>query len=254
MATLTEAEAKKVVTTCAHCLNTLKNEYPQLGLTMEVVHHTQLLNRLVREGKLKPAPDAGGANRTITYHDPCYIGRHNRIYEPPRELLGSIPGATVAEMPRNRSTSFCCGAGGARMWMEETIGTRINMNRTEEALTVLNNQENSAIAVGCPFCRVMLADGVTAKQQDGQADNVEVLDVAQLLLEAVRRGQTEAEDDATDAVVDEQTTDASDETPEPGPEADTSSDDETSELDQETDTSSDDGPADAGGEDPQART
>lgn len=195
VATLTEAEAKKVVTTCAHCLNTLKNEYPQLGLTMEVVHHTQLLNRLVREGKLKPAPDAAGANRTITYHDPCYIGRHNRIYEPPRELLGSIPGATVAEMPRNRSTSFCCGAGGARMWMEETIGTRINMNRTEEALTVLNNQENSAIAVGCPFCRVMLADGVTAKQQDGQAENVEVLDVAQLLLEAVRRGQPQESGD-----------------------------------------------------------
>lgn len=189
VATLTGAEAKKVVTTCAHCLNTLKNEYPQLGLTMEVVHHTQLLNRLVREGRLRPAADTAGPGRTITYHDPCYVGRHNQIYEPPRELLGSIPGATVAEMPRNRSTSFCCGAGGARMWMEETIGERINTNRTAEALTVLNNKENSAIAVGCPFCRVMLSDGVTAKQSEGEAENVEVLDVAQLLLEAVRRGQ-----------------------------------------------------------------
>ena len=189
IATLSEAEAKKVVTTCAHCLNTLKNEYPQLGLTMEVVHHTQLLNRLVREGKLTPVADASGPGRTITYHDPCYIGRHNRIYEPPRELLGSLPGATVAEMPRSKSTSFCCGAGGARMWMEETLGSRININRTEEALTVLNNQENSAIAVGCPFCRVMLSDGVTAKQSEGVGENVEVLDVAQLLLEAVRRGQ-----------------------------------------------------------------
>jgi Fe-S oxidoreductase len=197
-ATLTEAKAHKVLVTCAHCLNTLKNEYPQVGVDLEVVHHTQLLNRLVREGRLTPvAPPAGSvAGRTITYHDPCYLGRHNQIYDPPRDLLESIPGATVVELLRNRERSFCCGAGGARMWMEEKIGTRINLNRTDEALTVLgagagpstSSGSGGAIATGCPFCRVMLSDGLTARQADGAAsESVEVLDVAQLLLESVRR-------------------------------------------------------------------
>ncbi len=201
--TLTDAKAKKVVTTCAHCLNTLKNEYPQLGVELEVVHHTQLLNRLVRDGRLTPiAPVAGSVGgRTITYHDPCYLGRHNEVYDPPRDLLSSLPNATVAEMPRNRKQSFCCGAGGARMWMEEKIGTRINLNRTEEALTTIAaaggpptgpgheaGTNSAAIATGCPFCRVMLSDGLTAKQADGSAaESIEVLDVAQLLLESVRR-------------------------------------------------------------------
>lgn len=187
--TLSDAKAQKVVTTCPHCLNTLRNEYRQLGLELDVVHHTQLLNRLVREGRLTPAaaPEGAAGGRTITYHDPCYLGRHNQVYAPPRELLGGIPGATVTEMPRHGSTSFCCGAGGARMWMEERIGTRINMNRTREALTVLGNADGAAVATGCPFCRVMLSDGVTAEQADGRGQNVEVLDVAQLLLESVRR-------------------------------------------------------------------
>jgi Fe-S oxidoreductase len=185
---LTEAKATKVVATCAHCFNTLKNEYGQLGVHLEVVHHTQLLNRLVREGRLTPvAPpetsvSVGG--QTITYHDPCFIGRHNQIYQPPRELLAAIPGATVAEMPRNGSRSFCCGAGGARMWMEERLGERINLNRTTEAVATGAGQ----IATACPFCRVMLSDGLTSLQADGKAsDDVEVLDVAQLLLASVRR-------------------------------------------------------------------
>ncbi|WP_114560922.1 (Fe-S)-binding protein [Desertihabitans aurantiacus] len=189
--TLTEAGATKVVATCAHCLNTLKNEYPQVGVQLEVVHHTQLLNRLVREGRLTPvAPPAGSVGgRTITYHDPCFIGRHNGVYDPPRELLEVLPDATVTEMPRNRQTAFCCGAGGARMWMEEKLGSRINVARTEEALAT----GATTIATGCPFCRVMLSDGVGAVQdragQDGGPDReVEVLDVAQLLLESVRRG------------------------------------------------------------------
>jgi Fe-S oxidoreductase len=193
--TLKDAKATKVVTTCAHCLNTLKNEYPQVGVELEVVHHTQLLNRLVRDGRLTPVePPAGSVGgRTITYHDPCFLGRHNEVYDPPRDLLASIPGSTVAEMPRNRQRSFCCGAGGARMWMEEKIGTRINVNRTEEALATLAASPGaggaSAIATGCPFCRVMLSDGLTAKQDDGSAPvDVEVLDVSQLLLESVRRG------------------------------------------------------------------
>jgi Fe-S oxidoreductase len=200
--TLTDAKATKVVTTCAHCLNTLKNEYPQIGVELEVVHHTQLLNRLVRDGRLTPVelPAGSVGGRTITYHDPCFLGRHNEVYDPPRDLLASIPGSTVAEMPRNRQRSFCCGAGGARMWMEEKIGTRINLTRTEEALTTLAAAGTGAtagdaeagapkaIATGCPFCRVMLSDGLTAKQADGSAPaEVEVLDVAQLLLEAVHR-------------------------------------------------------------------
>ncbi|WP_170304543.1 (Fe-S)-binding protein [Microlunatus speluncae] len=200
-ATLTEAKASKVITTCAHCLNTLKNEYPQVApdgpvRELEVVHHTQLLNRLVREGKLTPVapPEGSVAGRTITYHDPCYLGRHNEIYEAPRELLDAIPGSTVAEMPRNKQRSFCCGAGGARMWMEETIGTRINANRTDEAVATLaatngvDHGGRGAIATGCPFCRVMLTDGLAAKQADQSApESIEVLDVAQLLLESVKR-------------------------------------------------------------------
>ena len=193
--TLTEAKATKIVTTCAHCLNTLRNEYPQLGVQLEVVHHTQLLNRLVRDGRLTPVEPVGGsvAGRTITYHDPCYLGRHNEIYDPPRDLLGALPLTTVAEMPRSREKSFCCGAGGARMWMEEKIGTRINTNRTEEALTTIaaaggGHGAPDAIATGCPFCRVMLSDGLTAKQAEGSApETTEVLDVAQLLLESVKR-------------------------------------------------------------------
>jgi Fe-S oxidoreductase len=191
--TFKDTKATKLVTTCAHCLNTLKNEYPQIGVQLEVVHHTQLLNRLVREGRLRPVPPRpGSTERTITYHDPCYLGRHNEIYDPPRELLGSLPGATVAEMPRNRDRSFCCGAGGARMWMEESIGTRINADRTAEAVQALSwsstSGEHAAIATGCPFCRVMLSDGLTAQQAGGDApESMEVLDVAQLLLESVRR-------------------------------------------------------------------
>jgi Fe-S oxidoreductase len=186
---LGEAKATKIVVTCAHCFNTLKNEYPQLGGHYEVLHHTQLLNRLVREKKLTPvAPasgDAAGGPSTVTYHDPCYIGRHNGVYDPPRELIGALPGVTLTEMPRHGNRSFCCGAGGARMWMEEKLGTRINGNRMDEALATGAEQ----VAVACPFCRVMLGDSLTSKQADGSAsEDVEVVDVAQMLLAAVRRG------------------------------------------------------------------
>ncbi len=185
--TFKEYKVKKAVTTCAHCFNTLKNEYRQLGIELEVVHHTQLLNRLVREKKLAPVASNGGvtgtAKRSVTYHDPCYIGRHNGVYSPPRELLNVIPDAELKEMPRNSERSFCCGAGGARMWMEETIGSRINETRTKEAVETGADQ----IAVGCPFCRVMLSDGLTAAQSRGEArEEVEVLDVAQMLLASVK--------------------------------------------------------------------
>ncbi|GAB2742937.1 (Fe-S)-binding protein [Nocardioides pakistanensis] len=182
--TFKEMKVKKAVTTCAHCFNTLKNEYAQFGVELEVVHHTQLLNRLVREGKLTPVATNGSSpKRSITYHDPCYLGRHNQVYSPPRELLNVIPDAQLTEMPRNSERSFCCGAGGARMWMEEKIGERINLNRTTEAVGTGAEQ----IATGCPFCRVMLSDGLTAMQADGSArEEVEVLDVAQMLLASVK--------------------------------------------------------------------
>ena len=186
---LKEAGATKVVATCAHCFNTLKNEYEQVGVELDVIHHTQLLNRLVRDGRLTPVAPADSSlnGQKITYHDPCYLGRHNDVYEPPRELLGVIPGTTFEEMPRNQTKSFCCGAGGARMWMEENIGTRINLNRTTEAVETGADK----IATGCPFCRIMLSDGLTEKQSDGSArESVEVQDVAQLLLAGVKRGQS----------------------------------------------------------------
>jgi len=172
---------RKVVVTCPHCFNTLGREYPQVGGTYSVLHHTQLLNRLVRDKKLIPVESVNGSGQagTITYHDPCYLGRHNKVYEAPRELIGAS-GATLTEMPRHAETGFCCGAGGARMWMEEHLGKRVNHERVDEAL----NLDPTTIATGCPFCRVMLSDGVGDR---GKAEQVEVVDVAQLLLGSLDR-------------------------------------------------------------------
>ncbi|MDQ4094292.1 MAG: heterodisulfide reductase-related iron-sulfur binding cluster [Actinomycetota bacterium] len=176
---------RKIVTTCPHCFNTLGREYPQLDGHYEVVHHTQLLNQLVRDKRLVPVPASDGAGgRAVTYHDPCYLGRHNEVYSPPRELVGAS-GAQLTEMPRHGDRAMCCGAGGARMWMEERIGKRVNLDRVDEAIAT----ETSAIATGCPFCRVMLTDGLTTREAEGTAGNqTEVLDVAQLLLASVKRG------------------------------------------------------------------
>ena len=168
---------KKVVVTCPHCFTTIGRDYKQQGFELQMVHHTQLLNQLVKEGRLKPIAPAKEDAKKITYHDPCYLGRHNQIYEPPRELLESA-GVEVTEMPRNKERSFCCGAGGGRMWMEEKIGERINLNRVDEAIAT-GAQE---VAVGCPFCRVMVSDGMVAK-----SSSVEVLDVAQVMLRSVKR-------------------------------------------------------------------
>ena len=177
---LNEVKARKIVVTCPHCLNTLGREYPQLGGNYEVVHHSQLLATLVKEGRLTPVKPV---DETITYHDPCYLGRHNKVYIPPRELVESLPGVTFTEMERRGSTSFCCGAGGARMWMEEKIGSRVNVNRSDEAL----GTGATKVAVACPFCNVMLNDGITSRKQEGAArEEVEVLDLASLLLESVK--------------------------------------------------------------------
>ncbi len=174
-----ERTKRKIVVTCAHCFNTLTNEYPALGGHYEVVHHTQLLNRLVRDRRLVTVAPVG---RDVTYHDPCYLGRHNKVYSPPRELI-EASGATLKEMPRNSARSFCCGAGGARMWMEEKVGKRINLERTDEALGTGADK----IVTGCPFCRVTLTDGLTARQDSGAARaEVEVVDVAQMLLAGVK--------------------------------------------------------------------
>jgi Fe-S oxidoreductase len=183
---LREAGATKVIASCAHCFNTLKNEYAQLGLELEVLHHTQVLNRLVRDGALRPvaAPAdtarSDGGPRTITYHDPCFLGRHNQVYSPPRDLLAALPGLQLAEMPRHGEKSFCCGAGGAQMWKEESLGTRVNAERTREALAT----GATTIATGCPFCKTMLGDGVAAAGAD--AAGVDVADVAQLLWDRVQ--------------------------------------------------------------------
>ena len=164
---------KRIVVTCPHCFTTIGRDYRQQGFEVEMIHHTQLLNTLVKEGALKPVAKS---TNSITYHDPCYLGRYNQIYQPPRELLESA-GVAVTEMPRNQERSFCCGAGGGRMWMEEKLGTRINLNRVDEAIATGAKE----IAVGCPFCRVMISDGV-----QGRAADVEVLDVAQALLRSVK--------------------------------------------------------------------
>ena len=186
-----EAPVKRIVATCPHCFNTLANEYPQVGGTYEVIHHTQLLSKLVEDGRLTPVVPV---DELVTYHDPCYLGRHNKVYTPPREVLSTVPQLRSAEMHRCKERGFCCGAGGARMWMEERIGKRINTERVDEALSL----DPDTVATACPFCMVMLSDSVTAKKQAGEArDGVEVVDVAQLLLRSVKKPALVGGDDVT---------------------------------------------------------
>jgi Fe-S oxidoreductase len=168
-------EVKKIVTIDPHAYNIFKNEYPDFGLDVEVYHHTELLAKLVKEGKLVPKH---ALNETITFHDSCYLGRYNEVYDAPRDILKAIPGVTLKEMERNRDTAMCCGAGGGLMWMEEETGHRINVARTEQALSV----NPSVISSGCPYCLTMLSDGTKAKEVE---ENVDTLDVAELLEKSV---------------------------------------------------------------------
>jgi Fe-S oxidoreductase/nitrate reductase gamma subunit len=174
--TLNNMGVKKIITQCPHCFNTLKNEYPQLDGHYEVVHHSQLLMELVEDERL--SLQGASLDERVTYHDSCYLGRHNDVYLAPRKVIGSLAGIDIVEMPRNGTQGMCCGAGGARMWMEEHIGKKVNDERSEEALAT----GASRIAVACPFCYVMMEDGVKGKGRD---EDVKVQDIAEVLLEAV---------------------------------------------------------------------
>ncbi len=174
--TFTTAKVKKIIASCPHCFNSIAREYPSLGGNFEVVHHSQLLEQLLKDGKLRPSVKV---EETVTYHDPCYLGRHNEVYDEPRGVLSAIDGVTSIEMSKCRNKAFCCGAGGARMWLEESIGKRVNIERTEHAL------ETGASVVGtaCPYCMIMIDDAMKAKvaEEDPKAEGVRVMDVAQIL-------------------------------------------------------------------------
>jgi Fe-S oxidoreductase len=173
--TFTRYGVEKIITACPHCFNTLRNEYPQFGGRYEVIHHTVLISDLIRQGRLKPTRPIGQA---VAYHDSCYLGRHNGIFEAPREILRGLPGVATKEMERSREQGFCCGAGGGLMWAEERTGKRINIERTEEALRV----KPDVVGTACPFCLSMFEDGIRAKDATEQ---LQAMDVAELVARAL---------------------------------------------------------------------
>jgi Fe-S oxidoreductase len=164
-------KVKKVVTACPHCFNTLKNEYPQFGGEFEIIHHTQFIGELMKENRLGIHDGNPG---TVTYHDPCYLGRHNDIYEPARQILGRIPDTTLVEMEQNRQRSFCCGGGGSRLWLEERVGRKINEMRTERAIET----KAQTVVTACPYCLQMFEDVIKAK---GDTVSLKVMDIAEVL-------------------------------------------------------------------------
>ena len=165
---------KKIITQCPHCFNTFKNEYPQLDGNYEVIHHTQFIAELLKEGKIKPKE---GKELELTYHDSCYMGRHNGVYDSPRDILNSIPGVNLTEMPRSRENGFCCGAGGGRMWLEETM-PKVNQNRVEEAASI----NADTVATGCPFCKTMIRDGIN---ETNRSEEMKTQDIAQLIADSL---------------------------------------------------------------------
>jgi Fe-S oxidoreductase/nitrate reductase gamma subunit len=180
--TLNGMAVRKIITQCPHCFNTLKNEYPDYGGSFEVVHHSQFLMELIDSGRL--SMQGASLEERVTYHDSCYLGRHNDVYLAPRKVIGSLAGIDIVEMPRNGTRGMCCGAGGARMWMEEHTGTKVNDERSAEALAT----GASRIAVACPFCYVMMDDGVKGHGRD----DVQVSDIAEVLIEAIEAGERTA--------------------------------------------------------------
>jgi len=173
--TLNKYKIRKILTHCPHCLHTLKREYPQFGGDYDVVHHTQFIEELLASGRIKPSKEI---RQTVAWHDSCYLGRYHDIYEAPRRVLERIRGTEVVELARNRSRSVCCGAGGARFWMEETIGEKIYVERSREALEAKADKVGSA----CPFCLTMMRDGVAHL---GKEEEVGTLDLAEIVAEAL---------------------------------------------------------------------
>lgn len=178
--TLNAKKVKKVITACPHCLHTIKNEYPQLGGTFEVLHHTQVIRQLVDSGKVVIEKGGDGVKK-VAFHDPCYLGRWNGEYEAPRHVLDGVAAERI-ELPRNKEHGFCCGAGGGRMWMEEKIGTRVNHNRVDEAIA----SGADTVATACPFCTIMLRDGVDDR---GASEKVNVINVSELVAKSMKRKQ-----------------------------------------------------------------
>jgi len=174
--TMKNYNVRKIVTTCPHCFNIFKNEYGELGGNYEVIHHTEFISSLIDSGKLKLTK---GKDETITYHDSCYLVRYNGVADAPRNALQNIRGVNLVEMERSKDKGFCCGAGGGRMFLEETVGKRVNIERTEEALAT----NATTIASACPFCMTMMTDGVKEKEK---TDSVKVKDVAELVLESIK--------------------------------------------------------------------
>ena len=172
-----EKGIKKIITECPHCYSTLKNDYRQYGVELEVIHHSELINKLLKEGRLKL--NGGGDLGNVVFHDSCYLGRHNEIYQAPREAVAAVTGKVASEMDRHHNRGFCCGAGGGRMWMEESIGKRINIERVEEAL----KEDPMTICVCCPYCMTMFEDGLKDKGAD---DKVQVLDLAEIVAAALK--------------------------------------------------------------------
>jgi len=173
----TKRQVTKVITQCPHCFSTLKNDYRQYGLELEVIHHSQLIEQLLKDGKLKTNKTVSDLGSTI-YHDSCYLGRHNDVYAAPRSIIETVTGEKAREFPKNRENGFCCGAGGGRMWMEEHTGERINITRVNEAL----KEKPDTVCVACPYCMTMFEDGL----KDCQAGQTKVRDIAEVVAEALR--------------------------------------------------------------------
>ena len=169
--TLNNYNVKKIITACPHCLNTLKHEYPPMGGDYDVIHHAEFIDQLVQKGKIQLKQSLAGA---LTYHDPCYLGRYNNIFDQPRSILRSVSKGVLKELERHGRESFCCGAGGGRMWMDETIGKRINLERSEEIV----RRQVSNVAVGCPFCMTMIEDGM---KELGREEEIKTMDIAELV-------------------------------------------------------------------------
>jgi Fe-S oxidoreductase len=182
---MSKYKVRKIIATCPHCFNVLFNEYPELGGHYEVVHHSTLVEELVAQGRVRLDQSKWDKGR-ITFHDPCYLGRHNGVYEAPREVVKKATGLPIVEMPRNRVEGFCCCAGGARMWMEEHIGERINQNRVAEA----KDSGADVIATGCPFCQTMMKDGISELELE---DSLQTYDIAEIVAQALEGGSEAGE-------------------------------------------------------------